>query len=231
MNISVEDLHNHYLQHHTQEELSHTIINFQDLMTHFKPIALDCSNNNNCKNDQIIDYNAEATFKHDEQFCSSNCSQFFFWEHELGKRTEIPDEDFYNIIEMLCNDLEQRKSKGTKGRKRKNEVTANTIKTGTAEYDNKIYINRENKDTGTENESMNRLNDIPSPIYAPIIPAFRIKNSVAFTIASNENNEIPKSEKQTLTTLENIDIKTFTLSGTNTEENILRHRSLNHTIP
>lgn len=149
-NVSILDLHNHHIEQHNATELSQTIINLQGFRVysaprHVKqesPVPTNLNDNNNnddsynhdsynrmfdkskskikeaSKSEQMTD--SPRKLDHDEITCSINCSQFIAWEHELNKRTEINDEEFFDIIESFCCDLNKGRHKGKKKRHRTN---------------------------------------------------------------------------------------------------------------
>ncbi|XP_076240934.1 uncharacterized protein LOC143183294 [Calliopsis andreniformis] len=225
-NNSVENLHNHHIQYHSLEELSHTIINLQGLNKHVTPRVLDDSNNNTCVNSQISDYDKETIASHDEKFCSLNCSQYIMWEHELNKRTEICDEDFYNIIEMLCNDLKARKHKS---KKRKNDI--NTSIENKENFEHKICQKSKNETIETLSKDINTFNDYPSQVSTPIIACNNVQDTEHVIVNAAFSNEITILQTENPTNTENNNITPLALVKTKSEEKILTSDLLNSYFP
>ncbi|XP_076627744.1 uncharacterized protein LOC143344975 [Colletes latitarsis] len=185
-NVSITDLHNHYVQHHTPQELSHAIINLQGLKfigeKSLKSIMLGDSNNNENLCDQVV-VETEKQNSHDETYCLLHCSQFIVWEQELNKRTEICDNDFFNIIDNLCTDLSKKTQKKRKG---KNKALTSKIKT-----DNIIQHN-EDENIQIQNKNMEKFNNLAVQIStASSVSSWNIENSNINTVS---NDEILKTE-------------------------------------
>ncbi|XP_076160904.1 uncharacterized protein LOC143143497 [Ptiloglossa arizonensis] len=178
VNTSITDLHNHYVQHHTPQELSHSIINFQGLkfVEEKKLKSIVLGNNNNNKNicDEVI-VKTEKQNSHDETYCLLNCSQFIVWEHELNKRTEICDSDFFNIIEDFCTNLSKKKQKG---RKRKNKAVINENRTES------IIQHNEDKNIQTQSETIKKFNDLAPQISTATTSSWNVANSNTNTAAN-----------------------------------------------
>ena len=223
-NSTVTDLHNHHIHYHTPEELSHTIINLQGLQTCFKPAMFDNSINNSwhdhimiktgeqykyqCEDDQATKstiFYEDRKFYHDETYCALNCTPFIIWEHELNKRTEICDEEFFNIVESLCTDLSKRKHRGSKGKHSK-------------------HRNRSITEAGDENRKAST--SFPSETSKPISSHCHTNYLIANT---TEPDEILNLQMMNDTNIKNNDITRFTFAGIDADNNVLMYDSLNNT--
>ncbi|XP_043258229.1 uncharacterized protein LOC122400708 [Colletes gigas] len=204
-NISITYLHDHYVQHHTPQELSHAIINLQGLKfigeKSLKSIMLGDNNNNGNLCNQVV-AETEKQNSHDETYCLLYCSQFIVWEQELNKRTEICDDDFFNIIDDLCTDLSK---KTQKKRKRENKALMSKIKT-----DNIVQHN-EDENIQIQNKNMETFNNLAVQIStASSISSWNIESSNINTVShdkilKSEINEEVATENDTPLTILDID--------------------------
>lgn len=237
-NSTITDLHNHHIHYHTPEELSHTIINLQGLQTCFKPAVFDNCNSNNyydhitikskkqdsyqCEDNRAtnstIFCDEDRNFYHDETYCALNCSPFTIWEHELNKRTEIRDEEFFNIVESLCTDLSKRKHGGSK---RNHSPYMNSTKVESFVQRNK---NRSIMEAGDENRKAST--GFPSEISNPVSSHCHTNYLIANT---TEADEILNLQMMNDTSIRNNDITRFTFAGIDGENNVLMYDSLNNT--
>ena len=237
-NSTIIDLHNHHIHYHTPEELSHTIINLQGLQTCFKPAVFDNSNNINwyhhfmVKNEKqniyqheddrattsTILYDEDRKLYHDETYCALNCSPFIIWEHELNKRTEICDEEFFNIVESLCTDLSKTNHRGMK---RKHSAYMNSTKVESFVQHNK---SRSTTEAGDENRTAST--GFPPEIFNPVPSSHQTNYLIANT---TEADEILNLQMINDTSIRNNDITRFTFAGIDGKDNVLMYDSLNNT--
>lgn len=229
---TVIDLHNHHIQHHNLEELSHTIISLQGYKDwknikfkkkYFKSINLgDDNNNENIYNHLFIKPKIKPQnknmckkkqknsrkFSHDNITCSINCSQFIPWERELNKRKEINDEEFINIIESLCYDLSKRKRRG---RKKKDKTAIEKINSKDLMQHVETIIEMENKSI-----------DIKSGQTATT-SFWNTKNSI--TNNTINNKFLTSQNKNKIEDIKNNEITTLELVNIKKNENVSKHYS------
>lgn len=236
-NATVIDLHNHHIQQHNPIELSQTIINLQGFKVlndikctkkkYLQPINLgDNNNNENIYNHVFIKpepkykykneaINSPKKFTHDN--CSINCSQFIAWERELYQRKEITDEEFFNITESLCTDLNKKKHRG---RKKKD-------KTGVEETNIRNMLQQINTIIGIENTTVKQVKTKPCEAATT-----SFWNNIDSTVNTTINEEflVPKITNP----IENTEKKQFTaleVVSTNTDTDVLTYHSSCNNYP